>query len=313
MTDRPRFAIMGSGGVGGYFGGRLAQAGFDVSFIARGPHLAAMREQGLRLDSPLGDAHIKPAHATDDPAEIGPVDYVLFATKLWDTESAGEACRPLIGPETAVISLQNGVDAEDRLARILGAGHVMGGVAAISAVIGAPGVIDHLGNFAKIIFGELNGARTARGERLMAALDEAGIDATIADDIGKTIWNKFIFLVGLSALTSVTRKTIGPVREDPDCRALLVRVLAETVAVARAHGIALDADSEAERLAFLDNLPAAMTSSMAGDLARGNRLELDWLSGAVVRMGRELGVDTPANDFINTVLKLSAAGDGGGA
>ena len=313
MTDRPRFAIMGSGGVGGYFGGRLAQAGFDVSFIARGPHLAAMREQGLRLDSPLGDAHIKPAHATDDPAEIGPVDYVLFATKLWDTESAGEACRPLIGPETAVISLQNGVDAEDRLARILGAGHVMGGVAAISAVIGAPGVIDHLGDFARILFGELNGARRARGERLMAALDEAGIDATIADDIGKTIWNKFIFLVGLSALTSVTRKTIGPVREDPDCRALLVRVLAETVAVARAHGIALDADSEAERLAFLDKLPHAMTSSMAGDLARGNRLELDWLSGAVVRMGRELGVDTPANDFINTVLKLSAAGDGGGA
>ena len=313
MTERPRFAIMGSGGVGGYFGGRLAQAGFDVSFIARGPHLAAMRERGLRLDSPLGDAHIKSVRATDDPAEIGPVDYVLFATKLWDTESAAVACRPLIGPETAVISLQNGVDAEDRLARILGAGHVMGGVAAISSVIGAPGVIDHLGNFAKIIFGELDGARTARADRLMAALDEAGIDATIADDIGKTIWNKFIFLVGLSALTSVTGKTIGPVREDPDCRALLVRVLAENIAVARAHGIALDADSEAERLAFLDNLPAAMTSSMAGDLARGNRLELDWLSGAVVRMGREFGIDTPANDFIYTVLKLSAAGDGGGA
>ena len=313
MTNRLRFAIMGSGGVGGYFGGRLAQAGFDVSFIARGAHLAAMRERGLRLDSPFGDARIEPVRATDDPAEIGPVDYVLFATKLWDTESAGEACRPLIGPETAVISLQNGVDAEDRLARILGAGHVMGGVAAISAVIGAPGVIDHLGDFARILFGELNGDRTARGERLMAALDAAVIDATMADDIGKTIWNKFIFLVGLSALTSVTRKTIGPVREDPDCRALLARVVAETVAVARARGIALDADSEAERLAFLDNLPAAMTSSMAGDLARGNRLELDWLSGAVVRMGRELGVDTPANDFINTALKLSAAGDGGGA
>ena len=313
MTNRPRFAIMGSGGVGGYFGGRLAQAGFDVSFIARGAHLAAMRERGLRLDSPFGDARIEPVRATDDPAEIGPVDYVLFATKLWDTESAGQACRPLIGPETAVISLQNGVDAEDRLGRILGADHVMGGVAAISAAIGAPGVIDHLGNFAKINFGELDGARTVRAERLLAALDEAGIDAVIADDIGKTIWNKFIFLVGLSALTSVTGKTIGPVRDDPDCRALLVRVLAENVAVARAKGIALDADSEAEGLAFLDNLPAAMTSSMAGDLARGNRLELDWLSGAVVRMGRELGVDTPANDFINTALKLSAAGDRGGA
>jgi 2-dehydropantoate 2-reductase len=308
MTDRPRIAIMGSGGVGGYFGGRLAQAGMDVRFIARGAHLAAMRERGLRINSPLGDAHIEPVRATDNPAEIGPVDYVLFATKLWDTQSAGEACRPLIGPETAVISLQNGVDAEERLAVILGADHVMGGVAAISAVIGAPGVIDHLGGFASISFGELDGSRSARAERLMAALHEAGINAKIPDDIGKTIWRKFIFLVGLSALTSVTRKTIGPLREDPECRALLARVLAETAAVARARGIAIDEDTAEERLTFLDNLPASMTSSMAGDLERGNRLELDWLSGAVVRMGRELGVDTPANGFINTALKLSASG-----
>ena len=308
MTDQPRFAIMGSGGVGGYFGGRLAKAGMDVHFIARGAHLAAIREQGLRINSSLGDIHIEPAQATDNPADIGPVDYVLFATKLWDTQSAGEACRPLIGPETAVISLQNGVDAEDILAAILGVDHVMGGVSGISAVIGAPGVIDHAGDFATILFGELDGSRTARAERLMAVLVEAGIDAKMPGDIGKTIWLKFIFLVGLSALTSVTRKTIGPLREDPDCRALLADVLAETAAVARARGVDLDEDVADERLALIDGLPAAMSSSMAGDLARGNRLELDWLSGAVVRMGREQGVDTPANDFIHATLKLSADG-----
>lgn len=304
MTNQPRFAIMGSGGVGGYFGGRLAQAGFDVGFIARGAHLAAMRDAGLRINSPLGDVHIQPVRATDRPADIGPVDYVLFATKLWDTESAGEACRSLIGKETAVISLQNGVDAEDQLIRILGADHVMGGVSIISAVIGAPGVIDHASGFATISFGELDGSRTARAGRLMAALHEAGIDAKIPDDIGKAIWLKFITLVGFSALTSVTRKTIGPVREDPDCRALLAQVLAENVAVARAGGIDLDKDM----LALIDGLPATLTSSMAGDLARGNRLELDWLSGAVVRMGRERGVATPANSFINAALKLSASG-----
>lgn len=309
MTTQPRFAIMGSGGVGGYFGGRLAQAGIDVGFIARGPHLAAIRERGLRINSPLGDVHIESAQATDNPADIGPVDYVLFATKLWDTQSAGEACRPLIGPETAVISLQNGVDAEELLAAILGAGHVMGGVSGISAVIGAPGVIDHASQFATILFGELDGSRTVRAERLMATLVEAGIDAKMPGDIVKTIWLKFIFLVGLSAMTSLTRKTIGPLREDPDCRALLTLVLAEAAAVARACGVALDEDVAGERLAFIDGLPAAMTSSMAGDLARGNRLELDWLSGAVVRMGRECGVETPVNGFIYAALKLSAAGD----
>lgn len=303
-----RFAIMGSGGVGGYFGGRLAEAGNDVSFIARGAHLAAMRDGGLRIKSPQGDAHLQPIQATDRPADIGPVDYVLFATKLWDTQSAGIACRPLIGPETAVISLQNGVDAEDRLSEILGAGHVMGGVSIISAAIGAPGVIDHASAFASISFGELDGSRTARAERLLAVLHEAGIEAKIPGDIGKSIWLKFIGLVGLSALTSLTRKPIGLVREDPDCRALLADVMAETAAVARAKGIKLDDDDDGERLAFMDGLPAAMISSMAGDLARGNRLELDWLSGAVVRMGRDLGVATPANGFINVALKLSAAG-----
>lgn len=308
MAQRPRFAIMGSGGVGGYFGGRLAQAGFDVCFIARGAHLAAIRKSGLRINSAFGDIHINPARATDNPTDIGLVDFVLFATKLWDTESAGEACRPLIGPKTAVISLQNGVDGVNCLSAILGRDHVMGGVAGISSVIGEPGVIDHLSDFAEIFFGEIDGTHSPRAERLAAAFDEAGIAAKMPDDIRQTIWLKFIFLVGLSALTSLTRKPIGPLREDPDCRALLIAVMTETAIVARAKGVGLNQDVAQERLAFIDDLPALMMSSMAGDLARGNRLELEWLSGAVSLMGREHGVQTPANDFIYAALKLSASG-----
>ena len=311
MSMRTRFAIMGSGAVGGYFGGRLAAAGFDVVFIARGAHLAAIRARGLAIESALGDVRIDPAKATDSPAEVGPVDVVLFATKLWDTESAGAACRPLIGPRTAVISLQNGVEAEARLAAMLGPAHVMGGVAQIAAAIAAPGRIEHTGGFANIIFGEIDGRRTARAEALLAALTEAGIGAALADDIVKAIWEKFVFLVGLSGVTGVTRRTIGPIREEPRSRALLTEIVAETAAVARAGGVALDDGVVAERLAFIDGLPAAMTSSMARDLTRGTRLELDWLSGAVVRLGRERGVDTPANAFVAAALALSARGDGG--
>ena len=311
MSMRTRFAIMGSGAVGGYFGGRLAAAGFDVVFIARGAHLAAIRARGLAIESALGDVRIDPAKATDSPAEVGPVDVVLFATKLWDTESAGAACRPLIGPQTAVISLQNGVEAEARLAAMLGPAHVMGGVAQIAAAIAAPGRIEHTGGFANIIFGEIDGRRTARAEALLAALTEAGIGAALADDIVKAIWEKFVFLVGLSGVTGVTRRTIGPIREEPRSRALLTEIVAETAAVARAGGVALDDGVVAERLAFIDGLPAAMTSSMARDLTRGTRLELDWLSGAVVRLGRERGVDTPANAFVAAALALSARGDGG--
>ena len=272
MSMRTRFAIMGSGAVGGYFGGRLAAAGFDVAFIARGAHLAAIRARGLAIESALGDVRIDPAKATDTPAEVGPVDVVLFATKLWDTESAGAACRPLIGPQTAVISLQNGVEAEARLAAILGPAHVMGGVAQIAAAIAAPGRIEHTGGFANIIFGEIDGRRTARAEALLAALTEAGIGAALADDIVKAIWEKFVFLVGLSGVTGVTRRTIGPIREEPRSRALLTEIVAETAAVARAGGVALDDGVVAERLAFIDGLPAAMTSSMARDLTRGTRL-----------------------------------------
>lgn len=304
-----KLAIMGTGGVGGYFGGRLAANGCDVTFIARGAHLEATRTNGLKVESANGDIHIHPAKATNAPSEIGPVDFVFFTTKLWDTETAAEAIRPLMGSETAVISLQNGVDAGARLAAILGRKHVMGGLAQIASVIASPGVIRHTGTMARIVFGELNGQRTSRAEKLLAALRDARIDAEIADNIEKSIWEKFVFLVALSGLTSLTRKSIGPLREDPDTRALLATVMTETVTVARAKGIDIDESYVVDRLAFFDTLPAEMTSSMHLDLERGNRLELEWLSGAVARMGRELGVDTPANAFIYTVLKLSAGGN----
>ena len=306
-----KIAVMGTGGVGGYFCARLAASGIDVTFIARGAHLEAICASGLRVESPKGNVHIHPARATDTPADAGPVDYVLLATKLWDTASAAKAVRPVLGADTAVISLQNGVFAEDLLGEILGRRHVMGGLAQISSFIAAPGLIRHAGTMARVVFGELDGKRTPRAQALVEAFHAAGVDADIADDIERAIWQKFIFLVGLSGVTAVTRQGIGPLREDADTRALLAQVMAETAAVARARGIDLDPGFVDDRLAFMDTLPADMTSSMAHDLAQGNRLELDWLSGAVARMGHELGIDTPANNFVYKALKLSATGISG--
>jgi 2-dehydropantoate 2-reductase len=303
-----KIAVMGTGGVGGYFGSRLAAAGYDVTFIARGEHLAAISRDGLKIESENGDLHISPIQATDSPADVGPVDYVVFAVKLWDTVAAAKAIRPLIGGQTAVISLQNGVNAEHQLSDVLGAAHVMGGIAQIAAVIAAPGIIRHTGTLANLVFGELSGERSQRSENLLAAFQTAGVNAEISDDIEKTIWQKFVFLVGLSALTSLTGHSIGPVREDSHTRKLLVLVMKEAVVVAKAKGIDIDDEFVDDRLELIDTLPANMSSSMQQDLKRGNRLELDWLSGAVVRMGEELGVDTPANRFVYTALKLSKDG-----
>ena len=308
MSHKPTFGVVGAGGVGGYFGGRLAAAGYDVAFIARGAHLAAIRDDGLRIESALGDARIQPAVATDDPATIGPLDVVLVTVKLWDTEAAIRTAAPLVGPETAVISLQNGVDAEDRLVETLGAARVLGGVSQIAAVIERPGVIRHTGTMATVIAGELDGRKSRRVAALVEALAEAGVDAKLSGDITRRIWEKFVSLVGMSALTSVTRLPIGPVRETPETREFLAEVMSETWAVGRAKGVALDDDLVAKRIAFIDTLPAEMTSSMAGDLARGNRLELDWLSGTVVRLGSELGVATPANAFVTAALTLAKDG-----
>ncbi len=303
-----KFAVMGAGGVGGYFGARLANAGEDVSFIARGAHLAAIKERGLRVKSDNGDVAIDPVAATDDAAEIGPVDIVMFCVKLWETDAAGELIRPLIGPGTGVISLQNGVHAERRLAEILGAGHVMGGAASIMARIEEPGMIVHTGSLARLEFGETDGRRSARVEALLAACRRAGIDAAISDDVNQAIWRKFVFLTAFSAATALARSPIGPIRSDAAGRALIETLLGESLAVARAKGIALADDLERRLMKMIDATPADATSSMHRDLEHGSRLEVDWLSGAVVGLGAEVGVDTPAHRGAWQALRLHAGG-----
>ena len=306
-----KIAMLGSGGVGGYFGARLAAAGEAVTFIARGAHLAAMRENGLKVKSGLGDVHIQPTDATDDTAAVGAVDTIVIAVKLWDTEAAGRAALPMIGPGTTVVSLQNGVECNDILGPIVGGGRLIGGIAQIAATIEAPGVISHLGTMGRIVIGELDGGTSDRVAALHAACAEAGIESATSDDIERVIWEKFVFLVGLSGTTALRRQPVGPIREDGDGRAFLLSVMAEAVAVGRAKGIGLDAGFAEERLRFIDGLPYDMAASMYHDLMRQNRLELDWLSGAVVRFGAGLGVATPVNRVIYAALKPFAAGGGG--
>jgi 2-dehydropantoate 2-reductase len=301
------FAIMGSGGVGGYFGARLAKCGFNVTFVARGAHLEAIRNSGLHIEGPNESFSLQ-VKATDEPREIGPVDFVLFAVKLWDTETAGAACRPLIGQGTAVVPLQNGVDSVETLASILGRSHVMGGVAEISATIAAPAHIRKISPLSLIRCGELDGNRSNRSEKLGSALSEAGIDVDLSDDINIAIWNKFVFLTGLSAITALTRHPIGKIRADPDTRALMEQIMTEALHVAQAVGVAVDDSVLAERLQFVDRLPGEVRASMAVDLISGRRLELPWLSGAVVRKGAELGIPTPANAFVCKALKLDIMG-----
>jgi len=307
-----RFVIMGAGGLGGYFGARLVAAGNDVAFIARGAHLAAIRSDGLRVTSALGDLHLCDITATDDPSTLTPADVVIIGVKLWDTETAAKAVKPLVRPGTAVVSFQNGVNKDDVLTRILGRDAVIGGVGQIGVVIGSPGVIVHTGTMAKLIFGELENRRSARVEALHAACVAAGIDAEIADDIGLAIWEKFAFLVGMSGCTASMRSPIGPIRADPHARGFLLDVVREAVTVGRAMGVPLPENYAEQRMAFIDTLPPQMTASMQGDLARRNRLELPWLSGAVVELGARLGVPTPLNRAIRDVLALYVDGGGPG-
>lgn len=303
-----KIAIIGSGGVGGYFGARLAQAGNEVHFVARGAHLEALKKNGLKLLSALGDLHLPKVECTDDTASIGPVDIAMVAVKLWSTDEAARAAKPLIGKDTAVVSFQNGVIAVDTLIPVLGREHVMGGVSNIAALIEAPGVIRHNGNMANLFFAELDGKRSARAEALLAACRKANIQADIPDDIHTAIWEKFVRLVTMSAMTALTRVPVGPIREDPDTRALMQQVMEEVIAIGRKHGAKFPADIASDQFKKIDGYPPAMVASMCGDLRRGNRLELPWLSGTVARLGKELGIPTPANQFVYAALKLHADG-----
>jgi 2-dehydropantoate 2-reductase len=306
-----RIAVVGAGGVGGGFGAALAKAGADVTFIARGAHLAAMKSGGLKVQGGRGETHLVPTRATDNPAEIGKVDIVLFCVKLWDVESAGQHIKPLIGPDTAVIPLQNGIDAAERLIPILGPNAVMGGVAQISGSIVAPGVIQQVGTFMRMIFGELDGRRSQRGEDFLALCLKAGFDATLSEQILTELWMKFILLASNAGMMALARQPIGKLRDDPDLRPIFMAAYQETIDVGRARGVALPADARERILELTRHLPPAMKASMALDLDRGNRLEVPWLSGKVAELGRQLGVPTPTHSMMYAMLKPYVMGTAG--
>ncbi len=304
-----KILVMGSGGVGGFFGGRLAHADCDVTFVARGAHLTAMRSEGLLIESEAqGNTLIKPVQVTDDPLSAGTPDLILFAVKLWDTEAVAKSLKPIVGPGTAVLSLQNGVVKDDILRGVFGEQALMGGVAYVATHISRPGVIHQTGTIQRIVFGEYDGKKSARAESLLAALLKAGVQAELSGDIRRTLWEKYTFLVGLSGTTAAMRTTIGPVRGHPQTRAFLHDLMKETVAVGRALGVNLPADYADDRLKFADSLPATMDSSMHHDLKSGNHLEVEWLAGGVVKLGKKVGVATPCNRAVWDMLALQAGG-----
>lgn len=297
-----KIAVMGAGGVGGYFGGRLAQAGHDVSFVARGKHLEAMKSKGLTLKSPLGDVTLR-VKASDKPADLGTAEVVLFAVKLWDTESAAEAIRPLVEQGGVVIPFQNGVESIERIGKVLGPERVLGGAAIISGRIAEPGVVVQVGTMARLRFGPTRPAQQEMAEKFRDACQQSKIEVELTNDIERVLWEKFVALVALSATTTVARQPIGVVRADPDLRWLLETVMRETWALGRKRGVKLADDFVAQMMKFADGLPAEMRASMAADLETGGKLEVPWLSGAVARMAREAGLEAPANRAIYAALK----------
>ena len=304
-----RIAAMAAGAVGGYFGARLAAAGHDVHFIARGAHRDAIAKNGLKIESVHGDLHLPKVNVSDDPAKVGPVDIVLFAVKLWDTETAAAQARPLIGANTRVITFQNGVDSVERIGGVIGVGKAVCGIAYIATVIAAPGVIKHTSSFASMRFGHADKHDDPVLNAFAKAGKAAGLDIALSPDIEVERWQKFIFLTAMAGATAALRSAIGPIVADPELRGFFRRLMEETCAVGRARGVAIPAAYVDERMDFVVNkVEPGMKASMAHDLERGNRLELDWLNGKVVELGRALNVPTPAHETVYTALKLHRMG-----
>jgi 2-dehydropantoate 2-reductase len=297
-----RVAVFGAGGVGGYFGARLAQAGEEVTFIARGKHLDAIREHGLRVDSVQGDFVLSPAQATDDSAQVGAVDMVLLGVKTWQVSEVTQAVRPLVGPETVVVPLLNGVEAPAQLAHELGAKHIVGGLAKIISFIAGPGHIRHVGAEPYIAIGELDKRSSERTERIRKAFQKSGVSAEIPPDIEVALWEKFLFVVSWGGVGAVTDAPIGVLRSVPETRWMLEQSMTEILAVARARDIALENDTVRNTMAFVDTLPENGTTSMQRDIMEGNPSELNFWNGAVVRLGQEVAVATPLNTFIYSSL-----------
>lgn len=302
-----KIAIMGSGGIGGYYGARLQQGGADVTFIARGEHLKAMQQSGLALE---GDRaiHLPKVKATDDPSTIGPVDMVIFSVKLRDTETAARQILPIIGPDTGIISLQNGVQKDDMLAPIVGREHLLGGAAYIGVSITRPGAIRKAGTMERLAFGEFDNKVSKRAQAFLDACQAGGIKADIPADITLELWQKFVFLVAMSSATAAMRSTAGPIRSNSLTRQFVADLMDEVAAVGRAHGVPLAENYGAARISHADAMAPEMRSSMALDLELGKPLELPWLAGAVVDLGAKKNVPTPCCRAVRDILALYVDG-----
>lgn len=297
-----RIAIVGSGGLGGYYGGLLARTGHEVTFIAMGAHLAALREKGLQVISVHGDFHVAPVRATADPAEAGPVDLVLVCVKTTAIDTAAKAARAMVGPDTVVMGLQNGIDAAERIGAAVGMDHVLGAVTWIAANIEAPGVIRQLSTFRRIVLGELDGRDTPRLQRTVEALRRMGITIEPTGAIRKVMWTKFVFIAGFSGVGTVARLEVGGYRSVPETRVMMTRMMREVEALARAAGVDLDRDVVDQALAVIDGAAPAMKTSMQRDVEAGRPSELESMIGVITRKGRELGVATPTADLVYAAL-----------
>ena len=297
-----RIAVLGVGGAGGYFGAKLAHAGEEIVLVARGEHLQAIRSEGLSVETPAGEILVHPALATDAPAEVGPVDVVLLGVKAEQVADAAKAMAPMIGPDTCVVPLQNGVEAPAQLAQALGPEHALGGLCGTISWVTAPGRIRTATDTDFIKFGELDNRPSERTEELRRAFDRAGVTADIPEDVHKALWEKFLFVVSFGGVGAVTRAPIGVIRALPEVRQILEGCMQEIFSVARARRIALDQDVVDNTLSFVDSLPAGGTTSLQRDIADGKPSELEAWNGAVVRLGEEAEVETPLHKFIHDSL-----------
>jgi 2-dehydropantoate 2-reductase len=297
-----KILMMGSGGVGGFYGGGLSQQGHEVIFVARGAHLRALQEKGLQVKSVFGDFQVSPARAVEDPAEAGPVDFILFSPKAYDTEPAAKAMLPAVGPNTTVLSLQNGIDAAERIGAITGMEHMLAGASWISSAIESPGVIKQVSQFRRIALGELDGSQSDRLQKIYEALKSTGATVEMPADIRKILWTKFVFIASNSALGCLTRLPMGDYRAVPESRALLASLMKEVESVARAEGADLDSDVVQKSLDFVDNAAPHIKPSMQLDVEGGRRTELESMIGVIGRKARQHGISTPVADFAYATL-----------
>jgi len=297
-----KILIMGTGGVGGYYGGLLAQQGNDVSFVARGAHLDTIRREGLKVKSVHGDFTVFPANAVNNPSEVGYVDLILFSVKTYNTDEAAEAIRPAVSSQTVVMSLQNGIDATERIGAVIGSEHVVGGATWLSSAVEAPGVIKHISQFRRIVFGELDGGQSTRIQSIYDVLKNTGITVEISENIQKVLWTKFVFIAAVSGLGSLTRLSMGEYRAVPETRGLVSSIMQEVESVARAQGVTLDPDVVQKSLEFIDHAAPHIKPSMQLDVETGHRTELESMIGVIGRKGRKLGVPTPVADFVYASL-----------